>query len=123
MAGYIENNLLKDERIVYQAKLHWIVFVSWRGLFTLFILPLIERISSEFAITNRRVIMKVGLVARRTLEMNLSKIESVNVDQGIFARLLGYGTVTVIGTGGTKETFAHISDPTEFRRQFQQTTP
>jgi uncharacterized membrane protein YdbT with pleckstrin-like domain len=123
MGGYVENNLLKDERIVYQAKLHWIVFVSWRGLFTLFILPLIERVSSEFAITNRRVIMKVGLVARRTLEMNLSKIESVNVDQGIFARMLGYGTVTVIGTGGTKETFAHISDPTEFRRQFQQTTP
>ena len=123
MGSYVEANLLKDERVVYQAKLHWTVFVSWYGLLTLFIGPLIDRASSEFAITDRRVIMKVGLISRRTLEMNLSKIESVTVDQGVWGRMLGYGSVTVIGTGGTRETFAFISQPMEFRRQFQQTTP
>jgi uncharacterized membrane protein YdbT with pleckstrin-like domain len=120
MGSYVKANLFDGEHIVYEAKLHWIRFVSFRGLFTLFIAPWIDRVSSEFAITNKRVIMKVGLVSRRVLEMNLSKIESVNVDQGVWARMLGYGTITVIGTGGTRETFADISAPMEFRRQFQQ---
>ena len=123
MGSYVKSNLLKDEQVVYETTLHWITFMSWRGLLTLFIAPLIDRLSSEFAITDRRVIIKLGVVSRRTFEMNLSKIESVNVDQGIWARMLGYGTITLIGTGGTKETFGNISRPLEFRRQFQQTSP
>jgi uncharacterized membrane protein YdbT with pleckstrin-like domain len=123
MGSYIESNLLKDERVVYETRLHWIKFVSLRGILTLFISPLIERLSSEFAITNRRVIIKLGLVSRRTFEMNLSKIESVNVDQSLLGRMFGYGTITIIGTGGTRETFGDIAAPVEFRRQFQQTTP
>jgi len=123
MGSYVRSNLLKDEQVVYETRLHWITFVSFRGLFTLFIAPLIDRACSEFAITNRRVVIKLGLVSRRTFEMNLSKIESVNVDQGVWGRMLGYGTITLIGTGGSKETFAHISGPLEFRRQFQQTSP
>lgn len=76
--------------------------------------------TSEFAITNKRIIIKVGLISRRTLEMNLNKIESVNVDQGILGRILGYGTIVVIGTGGTREPFASISNPIEFRKRFQE---
>lgn len=76
--------------------------------------------TSEFAITNKLIIIKVGLISRRTLEMNLSKIESVNVDQGILGRMLGYGTIVVIGTGGTKEPFASIADPMNFRKKFQE---
>jgi len=83
-------------------------------------LSLIDRGTSEFAITNKRVIMKVGLIRRKALEMNLSKIESVNVDQTIMGRILGYGTITIIGTGGTRESFASISKPMEFRRVFQE---
>jgi uncharacterized membrane protein YdbT with pleckstrin-like domain len=123
MGSYVQANLLKDEQVVYETRLHWITFVSLSGLLTLFIAPLIARACSEFAITNRRVIIKTGFLSRKTLEMNLSKIESVNVDQGIWARMLGYGTITLIGTGGTKETFGNISHPLEFRRQFQQTSP
>jgi uncharacterized membrane protein YdbT with pleckstrin-like domain len=123
MGSYVQSNLLKDEQVVYETKLHWIRFVSLRGLLTLFIAPLIDRLGSEFAITNRRVIIKLGVVSRRTFEMNLSKIESVNVDQTLLGRMLGYGTITLIGTGGTRETFADIAAPIEFRRQFQHTTP
>ncbi len=123
MGSYVQSNLLDGEQIVYETKLHWIRFVSLRALFTLFIAPLIDRLCSEFAITNRRVVIKLGLISRRTFEMNLSKIESVNVDQSLLGRMLGYGTITIIGTGGTKETFGDISAPLEFRRQFQQTTP
>ena len=123
MGNYVQSNLSSGEQVVYEARLHWIIFVSLKALLTLFIAPLIQRATSEFAITNKRVIIKVGLISRRTLEMNLSKIESVNVNQGIFARLLGYGTIVVIGTGGTKEQFAGISDPMTFRKKFQEQQP
>ena len=109
--------------MVYETRLHWITFVSLKALFTLFIAPLIDRWSSEFAITNKRVIIKIGLISRHTLEMNLSKVESINVDQSITGRILGYGSITVIGTGGTTELFHNIANPMEFRRQFQSHQP
>lgn len=120
MGNYVQSNLSSGEQIVHEAKLHWMIFVSLKAIFTLFIVPLIEFSTSEFAITNKRVIIKVGLISRRTLEMNLSKIESVNVNQGILGRMLGYGTIVVIGTGGTKEPFATINDPLTFRKKFQE---
>ena len=120
MGSYVQNNLITGEQVVYEARLHWIIFYSLRSLLTLVILPLIDRWTSEFAITNKRVIMKVGLIRRKALEMNLSKIESVNVDQTIMGRILGYGTITIIGTGGTRESFHRISKPMEFRRVFQE---
>ena len=123
MGNYVQSNLSSGEQVVYEARLHWIIFVSLKALLTLFISPLIQRATSEFAITNKRVIIKVGLISRRTLEMNLSKIESVNVNQGIFGRLLGYGTIVVVGTGGTKEPFAGIADPMAFRKKFQEQQP
>ena len=120
MGTYVQSTLLKDERVVYEAEYHWIVFVSLRAVATLFMAPLIDVLSSEFAITNKRIIIKIGLISRKTLEMNLGKVESINVDQSILGRILGYGSINIIGTGGTKEPFANIKDPLEFRRQYQQ---
>jgi uncharacterized membrane protein YdbT with pleckstrin-like domain len=120
MGAYVESNLVKDERVVHETRLHWIAFFTWRGLFTLFLAPLIATLTSEFAITDKRIIIKVGFLSRRTLELNLSKVESVNVDQSILGRILGYGSIVVIGTGGTRELFGDIRDPLEFRKQFQQ---
>ncbi len=120
MGNYVRNNLLKDEYVIYETRLHWITFLSLKGLFTLFIAPLITRLTSEFAITNKRVVIKVGLIRRHTLEMNLSKVESVDVNQSIMGRILGYGTIVVIGTGGTQEQFAAISDPMTFRKKFEE---
>jgi len=119
MGHYVESNLMPGEQILYEAKLHWIIFVSLKAILTLFIAPLIWQKTSEFAITNKRIIMKIGLIRRITVEMNHSKVESVNVYQGIFGRLLGYGTVIITGTGGTKEAFPYISEPIEFRKKFQ----
>jgi len=79
----------------------------------------IRQWASEFAVTNKRVIVKVGLISRRTIEINMSKVESVEVNQDIFARLFNYGTIVVIGTGGTKEPFDLIDDPLAFRRAVQ----
>jgi len=119
MGSYVRSNLLNDETVVYETRLHWIIFISWRSLFTLTLAPLIQRLTSEFAITNRRLIIKTGLISRHTLEMNLSKVESINVDQSILGRMLDYGSIAIIGTGGTREPFDNIAHPMEFRRQFQ----
>jgi len=120
MGTYIENNLIRDEHVEFQTTYHWIIFFSLRAIFTLFIAPSLDRYTDEFAVTNKRVIVKTGLISRKTLEMNLSKIESVNVAQSIFGRLLGYGTITIIGTGGTRESFPNISNPLLFRKRFQE---
>jgi len=120
MGSYVNTSLIRDENVVYEAKNHWIIFISLQSFLTLFISPLIENWTSEYAITNKRVIIKIGLISRKTLEMNLSKIESVNVDQSIFGRLLGYGAITIIGTGGTRETFSALANPIQFRRVFQE---
>ena len=120
MGTYIGNNLIRDEHVEFETTYHWIIFFSLRAIFTLFIAPIIDRYADEFAITNKRVIVKTGLISRKTLEMNLSKIESVNVDQSIFGRLLGYWTITIIGTGGIRESFPNISEPILFRKKFQE---
>jgi uncharacterized membrane protein YdbT with pleckstrin-like domain len=76
---------------------------------------LIRRISTELAVTDRRVIYKSGVLARHTLEMNRSKVESVDVDQSVLGRLLGFGTIIVRGTGGSLEPIRVINDPLTFR--------
>ena len=76
---------------------------------------LIRRISTELAVTDRRVIYKSGVLARHTLEMNCSKVESVDVDQSLLGRLFGFGTIIVRGTGGSLEPIRMISDPLTFR--------
>lgn len=78
--------------------------------------------TSEFAITNKRVIVKVGLLRRRTIEMQLAKLEAIAVNQGIIGRIFSYGDIVVTGTGGTKEPFQRISEPVEFRRAAQAAT-
>lgn len=76
---------------------------------------LIRRATTELAVTDRRVIYKSGVIARHTLEMNRSKVESVDVDQSLLGRLLGFGTIVVRGTGGSLEPIRLISDPLTFR--------
>ena len=80
----------------------------------------LRRASAEFAITNKRVIIKVGIIKQRTTEMFLNKIESVGVEQGLLGRMMGYGTIVVRGTGGTPEPFNRVPHPLEFRRQVQE---
>jgi uncharacterized membrane protein YdbT with pleckstrin-like domain len=75
----------------------------------------IERYFTELAVSDRRVIYKRGIFNRHTIEMNMSKVESVDVDQTILGRILGYGMVTIHGTGGGVETLANIADPLGFR--------
>jgi hypothetical protein len=81
--------------------------------------PALAFASSELVITDRRVLIKTGVVRRQTLEMFISKIESVRIDQGVFGRMLDYGTVMIRGTGGSEEPFEGISRPIQFRNWVQ----
>ena len=76
--------------------------------------------SSEFAVTNKRVLIKIGFIRRHSLELLLQKVEGIGVDQGFSGRIFGYGTIMVTGTGGTKEPFKNIANPLEFRKQVQE---
>lgn len=75
----------------------------------------IHRWTTELAITDRRIVFKRGLIRRRSIEMNMDKIESVDVDQSILGRILDYGDITVRGTGTGFEPLQNIDTPIEFR--------
>jgi len=75
----------------------------------------LRRVTTELAVTDLRIIYKAGLLSRHTLEMNRSKVESVDVDQSLLVRLFGYGTIIVRGTGGSLEPMRNIKNPIEFR--------
>jgi len=139
--GYIEANLLPGETVVQRARLHWIVFlkavaVIIVGLALLVVQPIVgaviagvglimavppflERTTSEFGVTSKRVIIKVGLIQRRTLELLIRQVEAISVDQSLMGRIFNFGTITLTGTGGVRETFQNISNPLEFRRSIQ----
>jgi uncharacterized membrane protein YdbT with pleckstrin-like domain len=91
-------------------------FVILLGILSI-IRTFVSYFSTEFAVTNKRIIAKTGLFRRRSLEMLLSKVESIGVNQPIMGRVLDYGTIVVAGTGGTKESFSNIVAPMDFRKR------
>ena len=74
-----------------------------------------HRLTTETDVTNRRVVHKTGFIKRRTFEMALDKVESVDVNQSIMGRILNYGDVTIMGVGEGKETIRTIAEPLAFR--------
>ena len=140
--SYVDNSLIPDEQVVFRTRLHLIIFfipivllaisvclfiytvpVAAESVLAVavlwFLVKYVDYASSEFAVTNKRVIIKVGVLRRRTVEMLNTKVEAVSVNQGILGRILGYGNIVVTGTGGTNEAFNGISSPLEFRRAVQ----
>jgi uncharacterized membrane protein YdbT with pleckstrin-like domain len=140
--SYVDNSLIPDEQVVFRTRLHLIIFfiplvllaisiclfvytvpVAGESVLALavlwFLVKYVDYASSEFAVTNKRVIIKVGVLRRRTVEMLNTKVEAVSVNQGLLGRILGYGNIVVTGTGGTNEPFNGISSPLEFRRAVQ----
>lgn len=121
MGSYVNSGLAPGEQVVYEGHLHWIVFFSSQALLTLFVAPLIQRATYEYAITNKRVIIKTGFISRYTYEMPHSKVESISVNQSILGRILGFGDLIIIGTGGSREPFTKVARPLLFRKKFQET--
>ena len=147
--GYVEQNLMPGEEVTYRATLHWIIYAGAATLGLLGVIlfvaisgrelaPLMGlgaglvvlagvvaffdwlRVkTSEFAVTNKRVIIKTGFIRRHTLELLLRQVEAISVDQSLTGRLLGFGSLTLTGTGGVREVFHRVVDPLEFRRRIQ----
>ncbi|MGA7854356.1 MAG: PH domain-containing protein [Candidatus Acidiferrales bacterium] len=89
------------------------------GLFVILI-GVTRRNATEMAVTNHRVVIKKGLLSRKTIEMLLNKVESIEISETAVGRILGYGTIVIIGTGGTSEPFHKMAHPLEFRSHVQQ---
>ena len=143
VVSYIDENLLPNEHVVYRADLHWIIFarailVLVVGLVLVFVPriaqasvvalllgvvmlvpPFVAYRTTELGVTNKRVIVKTGLVRRRTLELLLRQVEAILVDQSLLGRLFGFGSITLTGTGGVREIFHRVRDPLELRRRIQ----
>lgn len=146
---YVEKSLTDGESIVYTTRRHWVVLIGpvagggvlalagiallfekdflWIGGVILlavaagiFLSGLLRRYGFEFAVTNKRVIYRKGIVSVSTDELFLDKIESVLVEQGLLGRWWGYGSVSVRGTGGSWEPFPDIAEPLLLRRRIQE---
>ncbi|MFW6275832.1 MAG: PH domain-containing protein [bacterium] len=136
--GYVEENLLTDESIITKGRLHWILFLGPAIMFLIAIIvasndptvspgfffiaivwllkKLIDFYCTELAITDKRVIVKFGFIRRNTIELNHSKVESLNIDQGIIGRLLNFGTIKIHGTGSGTTPVPKVEAPLQFRR-------
>ena len=144
---YIENNLNTGEKINHFAKpsikptilvltvvapiiflLIWAVLeksiiegVIWAIVISVIILvkDIILIYVSEYAITNKRVISKLGLIRRDVEEMNLGSIESVNLKQSIVGRIFNYGDINISGRGSSQVIFKQADSPVEIRKKIK----
>jgi len=128
--SYIEQSLSTGEKVEGLFKLHWfawIPMVIWIVLgFVTFgltwLIAIYEYLRLKFleqGVTNKRVIFKKGIISRRTEEMKLASIETVEINQGILGRIFGFGTVKVTGRGISDLMFKNIDDPISVKRQIE----
>ena len=144
--NYVDSNLTRGERVIYRAKLHKSIFALpavLGGLGVIFLVgglvddssggevlgiilllaavvflcrPLTLYLTTEMAVTNRRVIGKQGLIRRKTLETNIRGIGGVQVNQSILDRVMGRGNITITAAGAPPNPFVGIAKPLNFRR-------
>lgn len=137
MGNYIDQNLARDEKVIVKAQVTWLSqfwYLLFGGLFVLMALPsksfvffligvifiaiaAIHVITTELALTNRRIIAKSGLIRRNTIELKVNRVESLGVDQGVLGRIFNFGSITVKGVGGSNAPIPYIARPMEFRQQ------
>jgi len=97
----------------------WLIgsIVFWFAAAVTFVSAWFKRWTTEIDVTDRRIVYKRGFVNRHTVEMNMDKVESVDVDQSIVGRLFDFGDITVKGTGESMERMHNIGCPLDFRNQ------
>ncbi|MDR7268666.1 putative membrane protein YdbT with pleckstrin-like domain [Pelomonas saccharophila] len=129
MSRYVDEVLVPGERVVHLGRTSlWSV---WHLLlFGLLLLPAfglglilwavayVRIRSTELAVTTKRLIVKHGFIRRHTMEININKVESIQVEQSLTGRMLNFGTLVIAGTGSSHAPLAGIADPLGFRRAF-----
>lgn len=129
--SYVDDNLISGEVVQTRAHVSPLLLVPGAVLTVVLFLinhylavvglvllaaELITLVTTEFAVTNKRIVGKAGLVRRDTLELDLGRIESLSMSQGLIGRILGYGTARVRGTGSTVFAAPGISSPMNFKK-------
>lgn len=132
MTSYVDRVLIADEQVLHRGHVSLWPYAGWVlvGVLTAVLIVglvilawvYIHTHSTEIAITNKRVIAKFGFISRRTVEINLAKVESIQVDQGLPGRVFDYGTVIISGAGNPVAPIADVARPLEFRRAFMEAT-
>ena len=123
--SYIEESLSEGEKIVAVFRLHWVTrlwLVLWILLLVTIPLAVYEWLrlrTMEHGVTNKRVIYKRGIISRQTEEMKLGSIETVEIDQGIWGRILGFGDIRVTGKGISDVLFRRMDNPMEVKRRIE----
>ncbi len=131
MSSYVENVIGNGEQVEYEAKISiWsflplfflgLLFIAFYGLGLIFWGIAIARyMTTELAITNKKIIAKFGFIKRDTIEILLPKIESIQVNQSIVGRMLNYGSIVVSGAGNPQAPIPGISNPILFRKKFME---
>jgi uncharacterized membrane protein YdbT with pleckstrin-like domain len=131
MANYVQSTLIADEKVIYEARISvWsllpiliagLIFLFLWGFGLLFWLAAFIRYkTTELAFTNKRVIAKFGFISRQTVELNLAKVETLQVNQGILGRIFNFGTLVISGAGNPQAPIPGISNPMAFRRSFME---
>ncbi|OGI58831.1 MAG: hypothetical protein A2V58_00045 [Candidatus Muproteobacteria bacterium RBG_19FT_COMBO_61_10] len=99
----------------------WVIlgFVTFGLTWFLAIYEFLKLKFLEQGVTNKRVILKKGIISRKTEEMKITSIETVEINQGIFGRIFGFGTVKITGRGISDVVFRGIDDPMAVKRQIE----
>ena len=128
--GYIQESLSDGEQVKERFKLHWfskvpmiiwiILAIPTLGLTLLLALwEWLKLRSIEQGVTNKRVIFKTGIISRKSEEMKISSIETVEIIQGVMGRVFGFGTVVVTGRGISNLVFKNVDDPMDVKRKIE----
>lgn len=128
--SYIDESLSDGERVEGRFRLHWfswLPMIGWilLGIVTFGITWLVAIYEflrlryMEQGVTNKRVILKRGIISRKTDEMKIASIETVEIDQGVFGRIFGFGDVRVTGRGISDLVFKRIDDPMAVKRAIE----
>lgn len=131
MSAYIDSVIGAGEKVEYQARVSiWsmlplfilgFVFIWVYGLGLIFwIIAVLKYMTTELAITNKKIIAKFGFISRHTIELLLPKVESVQVNQSMLGRIFDYGSVVVSGAGNPQAPVPGISGPMTFRKKFME---
>lgn len=129
MSSYVEGALVKDEQVVHVGNISlWslagpialgVILLPAFGIGLVFlVMAYVKYKTTELAITSKRVIAKFGFIRRRTVELNINKVESIQVDQSVVGRMFNFGTLVISGAGDPQAPIPGISDPLSFRRAF-----
>jgi uncharacterized membrane protein YdbT with pleckstrin-like domain len=132
MASYVDSVLINGETVLHRGRISLWPH-GWKIFFGILLLPFVVGLglliwvfviyrTTEIAITNKRIIAKSGFVSRSTTEINLPKIESLQVDQSVTGRLFNYGSIIIAGAGTPNMRIHGIADPLRFRRYFMEAT-